>query len=226
MKRIQVVEKILAANDMIAQENRRIFDQHGLYVVNIMSSPGAGKTTLLERTLSAMTSELDIAVIEGDIRGQLDADRIERCGVPVLQINTGGECHLDANMIRNGLESLDLSGKDLLIIENVGNLVCPAEFEVGEDLKVMILSVPEGDDKPFKYPLMFMRSQAMIINKIDMLELADFDLDKVRRTVRALNPEIKVFELSCRTGEGVGMWVEWLRQQARRRRSEPGRGSL
>lgn len=211
--KIQVVENIMAANDMIARENRRIFDQHGLFVLNLMSSPGAGKTTLLERTISALKDKIAIAVIEGDIRGYVDAERIERHGVPVIQINTGGECHLDANMIRNGLDALDLAGSELLIIENVGNLVCPAEFKVGEDLKAMILSVPEGDDKPIKYPLMFIESQVLIINKIDLLGMVDFDLEKVEQSARALNQNIQIFPLSCKTGEGIEEWLGWLAAQ-------------
>lgn len=224
---LKVVENILAANDLIARENRRIFDQLGLFVINLMSSPGAGKTTLLERTIAALKDEFAIAVIEGDIRGHLDAERIERHGVPVLQINTGGECHLDANMIRNGLDEMDLSGRDLLIIENVGNLVCPAEFKVGEDLKAMILSVPEGDDKPYKYPLMFKESSALIINKIDLLGMVDFDIQKVEQTARTLNPQIEIFHLSCRTGEGIESWLDWLRQQVFQSKSPdsmPGNG--
>jgi hydrogenase nickel incorporation protein HypB len=214
---VKVMENIMAANDMIARENRRIFDLHGLFVINLMSSPGAGKTTLLELTVAALKDEFAIAVIEGDIRGQLDADRIERHGVPVLQINTGGECHLDANMIRNGLDEIDLAGRDLLIIENVGNLVCPAEFKVGEDLKIVILSVPEGDDKPYKYPLMFKESQAMIINKMDLLDLVDFDIHRVERNVLALNANMKIFHLSCKTREGLDAWLDWLREQVRQR---------
>jgi hydrogenase nickel incorporation protein HypB len=209
---ISVMEDIMAANDRIAQENRRIFDRHGVFVVNLMSSPGAGKTTLLERTLAALKDEFAIAVIEGDIRGQLDAERIGRYGVPVLQINTGGACHLDANMIGNALDRLDLDGRELLIIENVGNLVCPAEFRVGEDRKVMILSVPEGDDKPYKYPLMFKESQAVIINKIDLLGMVDFDVERVEQGALALNPEVEILHLSCKTGEGLEAWFDWLRE--------------
>lgn len=212
---LKVMENIMAANDMIARENRRLFDQHGLFVINFMSSPGAGKTTLLERTISALKNEFAIAVIEGDIRGQIDAERIERHGVPVLQINTGGECHLDANMIRNGLDEMDLSGKDLLIIENVGNLVCPAEFKVGENFKAMILSVSEGDDKPYKYPLMFKESRVLIINKIDLLGILDFNIQKVEETARALNPDMVIFHVSSKTGEGFDAWLDWLRKQIR-----------
>jgi len=212
---LKIMENIMAANDMIARENRRLFDQHGLFVINFMSSPGAGKTTLLERTISALKNEFAIAVIEGDIRGQIDAERIERHGVPVLQINTGGECHLDANMIRNGLDEMDLSGKDLLIIENVGNLVCPAEFKVGENFKAMILSVPEGDDKPYKYPLMFKESRVLIINKIDLLGILDFNIQKVEETARALNPDMVIFHVSSKTGEGFDAWLDWLRKQIR-----------
>ena len=220
---IKVMQDIMAANDMIARENRRIFDQHGVFVVNLMSSPGAGKTTLLERTLAALKDEFAMAVIEGDIQGQLDAERIGRYEVPVLQINTGGECHLDANMIRHALDGLDLAGRELLIIENVGNLVCPAEFKVGEDRKVMILSVPEGDDKPYKYPLMFMKSQAMVINKIDLLGMVDFDVEKVEQAVLTLNPKMAIFRLSCKTGEGMEAWLDWLRGQVRRGGAEQPR---
>ncbi len=220
---LKVMENIMASNDMIARENRRTFDRHGLFVINLMSSPGAGKTTLLELTVTALKDEFAIAVIEGDIRGQLDAERIERHGVPVLQINTGGECHLDANMIRNGLDAMDLSGRDLLIIENVGNLVCPAEFKVGEDRKIVVLSVPEGDDKPYKYPLMFKESQVMLINKMDLLGLVDFDVHKVEQNVLALNADMKIFHVSCKTREGLDAWLDWLREQVRRRKAARGR---
>ncbi len=220
---LKVMENIMASNDMIARENRRTIDRHGLFVINLMSSPGAGKTTLLELTVTALKDEFAIAVIEGDIRGQLDAERIERHGVPVLQINTGGECHLDANMIRNGLDAMDLSGRDLLIIENVGNLVCPAEFKVGEDRKIVVLSVPEGDDKPYKYPLMFKESQVMLINKMDLLGLVDFDVHKVEQNVLALNADMKIFHVSCKTREGLDAWLDWLREQVRRRKAARGR---
>ena len=209
--KFKVASKILDANERIAQENRRIFDDTGLYVINLMSSPGAGKTSLLENTIRGLKGAVKIGVIEGDIMGTDDAVRIENLGVPVVQINTGGACHLDANMIREVLGDLPLAGLDLLFIENVGNLVCPAEFKVGEDIKVMILSIAEGHDKPLKYPLMFQESAALIINKTDLKPFLDVDIEKIRRDATSLNPGIKIFEVSCKTGEGIGEWTAWLR---------------
>lgn len=208
--KLKVASKILDANDRIAQGNRRIFSDAGVFVINLMSSPGAGKTSLLEKTIAGLKQSLDIGVIEGDITGTDDAERIDRLGVPVVQINTGGACHLDANMINVVLADLPLDQLDLLVIENVGNLVCPAEFKVGEDIKVMILSIAEGHDKPLKYPLMFQESTALIINKIDLRPFLDVDVDKIRKDALSLNPSIKIFELSCKTGEGVDQWIAWL----------------
>lgn len=216
---IKVLRNILEVNDYVARENRRIFDEKGILVLNLMSSPGAGKTTLLERTLDALKSEYSMAVIEGDIATQLDAERIQRHGVPVLQINTQGGCHLDANMIRNAIESLDLDGVRILFIENVGNLVCPAEFALGEDMKVTILSVTEGDDKPEKYPVMFQQSKALVINKVDLLPYVDFDIEAAKRRALALNPRLTVFEVSCRTGQGLAEWLGWLRAKSEERSS-------
>jgi len=216
---IKVLRNILEANEAIAAENRRQFDQHNLYVVNILASPGAGKTSLLERTLEGLRGELAMAVIEGDIAGRLDAERIARHGVPVLQINTGGTCHLDANMIRRALGEMSLEGLDLLFIENVGNLVCPAEFVLGEDAKVTVWSVAEGDDKAEKYPRVFLESRALVINKTDLLGLTDFDLERARRSALALNPRLAIFTLSCRTGEGLAGWLDWLRAQVNGRRA-------
>ncbi|MBF0558893.1 MAG: hydrogenase nickel incorporation protein HypB [Nitrospirae bacterium] len=208
--KLKVASKILDANDRIAQDNRRIFSDAGVFVINLMSSPGAGKTSLLEKTIAGLKKSLDIGVIEGDITGTDDAERINRLGVPVVQINTGGACHLDANMINVVLPDLPLDELDLLVIENVGNLVCPAEFKVGEDVKIMILSIAEGHDKPLKYPLMFQESTALIINKIDLRPFLDVDVDKIRKDALSLNPSIKIFELSCKTGEGVDQWIAWL----------------
>ena len=208
--KIQVVTDILAANDRIADENRSLFDAKKIYVINLMSSPGAGKTSLVERTILALRDRFRIGVIEGDIQSTYDADRVAALETPVVQINTGGGCHLDANMVREALPSLDLDAIDLLIVENVGNLVCPAEFRIGEDAKVMILSTPEGADKPLKYPLIFQESPVMILNKIDLLPHLDFDRDKARRDALALNPDLKIFEVSCRTGEGLDGWFDWL----------------
>lgn len=218
--KVKVVKSILEANDRIARENRAIFKgrgpgKKGIYVLNLMSAPGAGKTTLLEKTISALAGKRSIAVIEGDIDTDTDARRIAALGVPVIQINTGGACHLDANMIREVLSDLPLGETDMLIIENVGNLVCPAEFDVGEDDKAMILSVTEGDDKPMKYPLMFQTSSALVINKIDLLPHVDADVRKIKEDALRLNPKIQVFEVSCKTGEGLGDWLDWLARRGK-----------
>lgn len=207
--KVSVATRILEANDRIALENRKLFDRAGVFVVNLMSGPGAGKTSLLERTLGA-ASGLRIGVIEGDIAGSDDAERVEKFGVPVVQINTGGACHLDANMIHEVLADLPLSDLDLLVIENVGNLVCPAEFKVGEDMKVMLLSVAEGHDKPLKYPLMFQESSALILNKVDLVPYTDVDVAKIKRDAHSLNPGLQIFEVSCRTGQGIDAWISWL----------------
>jgi len=208
--KVKVVTRILEANDRIAEENRKRFQEAGVYVVNLMGAPGAGKTTLLERTIGALKPHLRIGVIEGDIVGSDDAERIGAHGIPVVQINTGGACHLDANMISEVLDELPLKELDLLIIENVGNLVCPAEFRVGEDRKMMVLSVAEGHDKPLKYPLMFRESSALVLNKIDLLPYMNTDINKVRNDSLALNPQLKIFEVSCATGAGIDAWAQWL----------------
>ncbi len=208
--KVKVVTRILEANDRIAEENRKRFQDAGVYVVNLMGAPGAGKTTLLERTIRALKPGLRIGVIEGDIVGSDDAERIGALNVPVVQINTGGACHLDANMISEVLDELPLKDLDMLIIENVGNLVCPAEFKVGEDMKMMVLSVAEGHDKPLKYPLMFRESSALVLNKIDLLPYMNTDMNKVRNDSLALNPELKIFEVSCATGAGIEKWATWL----------------
>ena len=208
--KIQVVKDVLAANDRIADENRTLFAGKKVYVINLMSSPGAGKTSLVKKTILGLKDRFRISVIEGDIQSTYDADQVAALDTPVVQINTGGGCHLDANMIREALASLDLDNTDLLIIENVGNLVCPAEFQVGEDAKVMILSTPEGADKPLKYPLIFQESSVMLLNKIDLLPHLDFDLEKARQAALALNPDLSIFEVSCRTGEGLDGWFGWL----------------
>jgi hydrogenase nickel incorporation protein HypB len=208
--KVKVVTRILEANDRIAEENRKRFDEAGVYVVNLMGAPGAGKTTLLERTIQALKPRLRMGVIEGDIVGSDDAERIGALDIPVVQINTGGACHLDANMINEVLDELPLRELDMLIIENVGNLVCPAEFRVGEDMKMMVLSVAEGHDKPLKYPLMFRESSALVLNKIDLLPYMNTDMNKVRNDSLALNPKLKIFEVSCATGAGVDAWATWL----------------
>jgi len=208
--KVKVVTHILEANDRIAAENRKLFQETGVYVINIMSAPGAGKTSLIERTIRELSGKLKIGVIEGDIAGTDDAKRIAKLGIPVVQINTGGACHLDANMINEVMADLPLKDLDLLIIENVGNLVCPAEFKVGENIKVMLLSIAEGDDKPLKYPLMFQESSALLLNKIDLLPYTNASIEKIKKNSLSLNPKLKIFEVSCKTGEGINKWVEWL----------------
>jgi len=214
--RVPVVRNILEANDRIANQNREIFDRNNLFVINLMSSPGAGKTSLLEKTIDRLKDRLRIGVIEGDIQCSLDAERIAAKGVQAIQINTDGACHLDGNMIREALNQLDLSSLDLLIVENVGNLVCPAEFKVGENMKMMLLSVAEGDDKPLKYPLMFQESRVLVINKIDLLPYVDCSVEKIRESVSKLNRDMVVFEVSCRTGVGLDAWTDWLEAQVNR----------
>jgi len=208
--KVKVVTRILEANDRIAEENRKRFAAAGVYVVNLMGAPGAGKTSLLERTIRALKPHGRIGVIEGDIVGSDDAERIGALDVPVVQINTGGACHLDANMISEVLDEMPLADLDLLIIENVGNLVCPAEFKVGEDIKMMVLSVAEGHDKPLKYPLMFRESRALVLNKVDLLPYVNTDINKMRNDSLALNPNLKIFEVSCATGAGIDQWAQWL----------------
>jgi hydrogenase nickel incorporation protein HypB len=208
--KVKVVTNILEANDRIADDNRKVFREAGVYVINLMSGPGAGKTSLLERTIRDLGDKLKIGVIEGDIAGTDDAQRIETLGAPVVQINTGGACHLDANMITEVMNDLPLKDLDLLIIENVGNLVCPAEFKVGENIKVMLLSIAEGHDKPLKYPLMFQESSALVLNKIDLLPYTNADLGKIKKDSLSLNPNLKIFEVSCKTGEGIWGWTDWL----------------
>lgn len=213
--KISVVRDILEANDRIAQQNRALFDENNLLVINLMSSPGAGKTSLLERTISALKEDLRIGVIEGDIQSSQDAERIARTGIPVVQINTGGACHLDGNMIRDTFGEFSFKDLDLLVVENVGNLVCPAEFKVGEDFKVMILSVTEGDDKPAKYPLMFHESSVLLINKVDLLPYVDCSVEKIREDALKINPNLAIFEVSCKTGEGTEGWYNLVRERAK-----------
>jgi hydrogenase nickel incorporation protein HypB len=208
--KVKVVSRILEANDRIAEENRRKFKEAGVYVANLMGAPGAGKTTLLEKTIQALKPKMRIGVIEGDIVGSDDAERISALDIPVVQINTGGACHLDANMINEVLGELPLRELDMVIIENVGNLVCPAEFNVGEDIKMMVLSITEGHDKPLKYPLMFQQSAALVINKIDLLPYTKVDINKMRNDSLALNPKLKVFEVSCSNDTGIDAWAQWL----------------
>lgn len=211
--KVPVVRNILQANERLAAENRKRFDEAGIFVINLMSSPGAGKTSLLERTIDSLAGKIGIAVIEGDLQSSYDAERIQKKGVQAVQINTDGGCHLDGNMIQIAMESLDLSKVDLLIIENVGNLVCPAEFNLGEHEKIMILSVAEGDDKPIKYPLMFQICSVVLVNKIDLLPYTNCDVGKIRERVGQLNAGGSIFEISCRTGEGFAPWLSWLEEK-------------
>ena len=212
-----VMEGVLDANDALAQANREKFDQAQTYVINLMSSPGAGKTALLEQTLGRLHGRLRLGVLEGDVQTTLDADRLARFHIPLVQVNTdpgfGGECHLDANMVRSGLTELPLQDVDVLIIENVGNLVCPAEFRVGEDTRVMVSSITEGEDKPLKYPLMFRSASLVLVNKVDLLEHLDFDMEQFLGNLEAVNPGVPHILTSARTGQGVEQWCSWLEQR-------------
>jgi len=208
--KVTIAQPILAANETTAQEIKQSLAARSLRALNIMSSPGAGKTTLLERTVERLRGRLGIGIIEGDIETTADAERVEAAGAETVQINTRGACHLEAHMVRDALQQLDLAGIGLLIIENIGNLVCPAAWKLGEDASVVVVSTTEGDDKPAKYPQMFAISQVMVINKLDLLPYVDYDLEKVKRQALAINPRLHIFELSCRTGEGLDAWCEWL----------------
>ena len=214
---LPVVEKILSANDRIALENRKLLDGHGIMAVNVMASPGAGKTSLILSSIEALRGRLRAGVIEGDVAGHVDADKVAETGTPVVQINTGGGCHLDAPQVQSALKQLPLDKIDLLFIENVGNLICPTDFALGEHVNILIANVPEGHDKPIKYPGMFAAVDALILNKIDLMPYIDFDLDAFRTAIRALNADAPLFEVSCKTGEGIGMWTEWLLTQSRTR---------
>ena len=212
-----VQENVLDANDTLARANRDLFDRAGTYTINMMSSPGAGKTALLERILERLRGQLRLGVLEGDVQTTLDADRLARFHIPLVQVNTdpgfGGECHLDANMVRSGLGELPLEDIDILIIENVGNLVCPAEFRVGEDVRVMVYSITEGEEKPLKYPLMFRSADLVLVNKVDLLEHLDFDLEQFLGNLDVVNPGVRTILTSARTGRGVVEWCDWLGQR-------------
>jgi hydrogenase nickel incorporation protein HypB len=213
-REIKVVRRVLDANDLMAAKNRELFAAKGIFVVNVMSSPGSGKTTLLQKTLAHLMPALRCAVIVGDICTTIDADRLAQSGAPVVQINTdafGGDCHLAAHVIERALGGIDLEDLDLLIVENIGNLVCPAEFDIGEDKRVVVLSVTEGEDKPAKYPLMFRQCDAMLLNKIDLLPYLEYDTDLTLRSVDQIHPGMPVFQLSAKTGQGFEAWIAWLK---------------
>ena len=216
---IKVLKDILSANNQIAERNRQLLDSNNVFAVNLMSSPGAGKTSLILETIKKLKGKTRSGVVEGDIRSSLDAEIIGKEGVPVIQINTGGECHLDANMLSSALSNVPLLDIELLLIENVGNLVCPAEFTLGEHKKVLISSIPEGDDKPFKYPLMFDIADAVVINKIDLLPYIKFDIQTFPRTIKVINEKVAIFQISCTTGQGIEQWVSWLLTQMGKRQS-------
>jgi hydrogenase nickel incorporation protein HypB len=216
-KNVPVVEKILSANDRLAEENRLAIDAAGVFSINVMASPGAGKTSLIEQTVRALTGKLRVGMINGDIATSLDADRAAAAGAAAVQINTGGDCHLDAVMLHDALPRLDLHALDLLIVENVGNLVCPASFALGTHKSILVASIPEGDDKPYKYPGIYRGVEAVVINKIDLLPYVTFRMDYFRQGIEVLNPGVVQFPLSCRTGEGLGSWLDWLTAQVGKR---------
>lgn len=220
MSEIKVVTNILKANDELTALNRKKLDEQSIYVVNLMSSPGSGKTSILEKMIARLKSDMQIAVIEGDLYTTLDAQRIEEKDVPVVQINTGGACHLDAYMIKDALNALDLGRVELLIVENVGNLVCPAEFEIGEDIKITVLSTAEGNDKPRKYPLAFEKSGAVILNKIDLLDYTDFDKQKFYDDIRSINDQAVIFETSCKKDVGLDEFCTWIRNKVKEKQAQ------
>ncbi|MBN2149163.1 MAG: hydrogenase nickel incorporation protein HypB [Anaerolineales bacterium] len=212
---ITIAEKILSANDKIAQENRTILDQANIFSINIMASPGAGKTTFIIKSLDALKGRLRMGVIEGDLATSLDAEKAAAAGLPAVQINTGGNCHLDAVMVSNALPSLPLDDLDLVIVENVGNLICPASFSLGTHINLLIASIPEGDDKPYKYPSMYHGVQVLVISKIDLLPYIPFNMDYFRQGVEILNPGVVTFPVSAMTGEGMQAWADWLVEQVK-----------
>lgn len=207
---ITVERKVLAKNDAVASEIRGKLQENGVFAVNIVSSPGSGKTTLVEKTIEHFSGRVNISVIEGDVQTDLDAQRVSAYNVPVVQIITNGGCHLDAGLVRDSMSSLDLVSTDFLIIENVGNLVCPAGYDLGEDMKIVVISVTEGDDKPLKYPKMFMNSKVLVINKIDLLPYVNCNIEQLKRNALKINPDLKVFEVSCTTGEGINEWCDFI----------------
>jgi len=214
VNRVQVVENILNANDQVAQLNRDVLNQDGVFSINLMASPGAGKTSFILRTIQAMQPDVKLGVVEGDTAPvTIDADKINAAGMPAVQINTGGECHLDAVMLKAGLQQLPLADIDLLIVENVGNLICPAAFDLGTHINLLVASIPEGDDKPYKYPNIYRGLDVLVINKTDLLPYIDFRMDYFQQGVEILNPGLTTFTVSCKTGEGIDAWADWLRSR-------------
>lgn len=212
---VTIERKVLEKNDALADGNRRALALRGVFAINLVSSPGAGKTSLLERTIEQLRSTIRMAVVEGDVQTDLDAQRVAKYGVPVVQIITNGGCHLEARLVQDALARLDLSATDVLVIENVGNLVCPANFDLGEAMKVVVLSTTEGDDKPLKYPAMFQRASALVINKVDLVPYTDADVSVMRRNALSVNPDLTIFETSCRTGQGIAEWAGWIASHTR-----------
>ncbi|MBP1748687.1 MAG: hypB [Deltaproteobacteria bacterium] len=215
MRKVEVITQVLNANDLTARENRALLKDHHVLGVNLMASPGAGKTSLILQTAQTWAGRYRVGVIEGDVASRIDADRVASRDIPVVQINTGGECHLEALTVQRALKTLPLDEIDILFIENVGNLICPVQFQLGEEVRVVVASVPEGDDKPYKYPGIFTAVHVVVLNKIDLAPYVDFGLDAMRQGVSSLNPGAELFEVSCRTGEGVAKWAKWLGSLAR-----------
>jgi len=213
MSILKIERKVLEKNDELAAKNRGLFKKNNLFVINIVSSPGAGKTSLLEKTIEALKSKVNISVIEGDVQTDFDARRVAKYGVPVVQIVTNGGCHLEAKLVGDAAANMNLENVDLLVIENVGNLVCPAGYDLGEDMKVVLLSTTEGDDKPLKYPKMFLNSSVLVINKIDLLPYVNCNIDELKKNALQINPNLKIFEVSCTSGEGIPEWCGWISNQ-------------
>ena len=221
---IPATQDILGRTDMVASENKALFDKNGVLAINLLGSTGSGKTTLLEKTIANLKSDLRLAVIEGDLFTDKDADRIAQHNVPVIQINTNGGCHLDAPMVKEVLDDLDLANLDVVIIENVGNLVCPAEFIVGEDMKVTVLSITEGDDKPLKYPIIFKESQAAILNKVDILPFTNFDMESAKHDLKCIHPQLEIMETAASNGQGIDKWCDFIRSEFKKKQERLNRG--
>lgn len=215
-KRVEIVQDILNVNDQIAEETNVLLHANHIFSINIMASPGAGKTSLILKTLQALTPDIRAAVLEGDTAPvTIDADKVHGIGIPAVQINTGGDCHLNANLVKKGIRALDLDNLDLIIVENVGNLICPASWKLGTDMNVVIASIPEGDDKPYKYPNIYRGIQALVLNKIDLKPYVDFNVPYFKEGITALNPDVEFFEVSSKTGEGISIWSSWLKEKIR-----------